>query len=61
MDSSFFHDKSRLCNINMELVLSKKEESLELVLGTRSKQVRVWIGRKIEVGALFVHVAESIR
>jgi hypothetical protein len=45
----------------MELVLSKKEEDLELVLETRSKQVRVWIGRKIEVGALFVQVAESIR
>jgi hypothetical protein len=43
----------------MELVLSKKEESLELVLGIRSKQVRVWIGRTIEVEALFVHVAES--
>jgi hypothetical protein len=40
-------------------VLSKKEESLELVLGSRSKQVRVWIGRKIEVGAQFVHDAES--
>ena len=43
----------------MELVWSKKEESLELVLGTRSEQVRVWIGRKIEVGVVYVLVAES--
>jgi hypothetical protein len=48
----FLYDPTRDWRLGFSLFLI-------FLLSRRESRVRVWIGRKIEDGALFVHVAES--